>query len=287
MYNQYGELLPGERFTVEELQIYLFKNYKHYQNGKYKPKEGGLKLFIQRNPADSRSRCEPAASRCRFQECPAAHYLIGQGHTRVCFDELSSRGQNLDPFHNAGYVHLYCIERFLDFPLICSRLNVRVEDRVFPLEPGKNRMLLSSRLEMKEAERFIERCEKNLLSKEYPRSGSADWHYKGTLCHRISVRKVEAQPPKVKLARELRGNRLSTIGQHLGDLEMETEHRQKSRLPKHQTSRSYPHKDSCAISISSEDGDGDEAFDVGGFSSIRESQSPLTDESEPTSLLSA
>ena len=103
-YNEYAELAPGDRFTVEEMNIFLHRN----------PRE--LTLFIQRNPSDSRSRYgHPAASRCRFLDCLAGHYLIGQGHVRVCFseNELSSRGQNLDPFHNAGYVHLYCLGTYL------------------------------------------------------------------------------------------------------------------------------------------------------------------------------
>ena len=252
-YNEYGELTPGVMFTVEEIELFLFKN----------PRD--LTLFIQRNPSDSRSRYgEPAASRCRFQICPAAHYLIGQGHNRVCFDELSSRGENLDPFHNAGYVHLYCLERFLDFPLICSKLNVRVEDRVFPLEPGKNRMLLSSRLETKEVTKFIRRCKNNKLSREYPRSGSLDWHYQGTLCSQICLRKVEAEPPKVKLARKQRGDRKSTIGKHLGDLVMETKYRQQSRRSKKRR----------------EDGEGPDESDSGEFSGVRKSQMPPTAESQ-------
>ena len=40
---------------------------------------------------------------------------------------------------NAGYVHLFCLERFMEFPDICSKLGVRAEDRVLSLEShGKN-----------------------------------------------------------------------------------------------------------------------------------------------------
>ena len=129
----------------------------------------------------------------------------------------------------------------MNFPLICRTLNVQVEEREFPLEPkGKNRMLLSSQLEIKEAKKFIGRCEDNKLPKTYPHFDQPNRPYKGTLNHRICVKKVEAEPLKVKQARIARGDRLSTLSHHLGDLEMETKHRQKSRRPQYQNLAKTP-----------------------------------------------
>ncbi|KAL8791819.1 MAG: hypothetical protein Q9195_005555 [Heterodermia aff. obscurata] len=239
-YNEFGELQPGDFFTKEEMRTYLFDHYLHYSGGDYNPKEGGLKLWIQRNPADSKNRYgHPCAARCRFLDCVAQHRLIGQGQNRICFDELSCRGENLDPMHNAGYVHLYCLERFMDFPRICSTLQVHVEDRHMPDEQnGNNKMTLSSSKETREASRFIDNCERGLLSRSYPHYQTPNRPYEGTLNHRICVKKVAAEPSRIKKARIERGSRLSTLDHHLGDLEMETEHRVQSRLAKNQN-RNY------------------------------------------------
>lgn len=134
-YNEFGELTPGDVFTVEELQTYLFTHPLHTKDGIYQPKNGGLTIWIQRNPSDSKNRYgDVSSARCRFKDCIAQHRLIGQGQNRVCFDENSQKGGNLDPMHNAGYVHLYCLERYLSFPHICSTLQVKVEDRHLPNE---------------------------------------------------------------------------------------------------------------------------------------------------------
>ena len=193
----------GHFFTQEEMRMYLFEHPLHTNDGIYNPKQGGLRLWIQRNPADSKSRYgHSCAARCRFQDCIAQHRLIGQGQYRVCFDELSCRGGNLDPMHNAGYVHLYCLERFMDFPRICSTLLVRVENRTFPNEQnGKNKMMLGSSAESKEAARFINNCEKGMVSSSYPNYQIPDRPYEGTLNHRICVKKVAAEPLRIKRAR--------------------------------------------------------------------------------------
>ena len=170
-YNEYGELKAGQTFTVEEVYTYLYHHPLHtLSNGQFNPKKGGLKLWIQRNPADSKSRYgESCSSRCRFKDCIAENHLIGQGQVRVCFDELSCRGQNLDPFFNAGYVHLWCLERFMDFPKICQTLQVKVENRILVHEPNvKNRMMLRSAQEIREAERFIRKCDQGKVPDSYP-----------------------------------------------------------------------------------------------------------------------
>lgn len=185
------------------MESYLFDHYLHTKDGTYNPKEGGLKLWIQRNPPDSRTRYgHSCAARCRFLNCVAQHRLIGQGQNRVCFDELSCTGANLDPMHNAGYVHLYCLERFMNFPQICSILQVHVEDRhLYNEQQGKNKMALSSPQEAREAIRFIHNCEMGKVSSSYPNYQMTNRPYEGTLNHRLCVKKIEAEPPRVKKAR--------------------------------------------------------------------------------------
>jgi hypothetical protein len=65
------------------------------------------------------------------------------GHYRVALDELSykfGKGEHNDPFRVAGYVHLYCLERFLDLPAICKLPHVKVEadGRQIGKEPNGN-----------------------------------------------------------------------------------------------------------------------------------------------------
>lgn len=69
---------------------------------------------------------------------------------------------NLDPKHNAGYVHLSCLEKKKDFPKLCKDLDVRPEDRVLPLEWAQtNLMILQDRTELDHVQRFIDFCNVN------------------------------------------------------------------------------------------------------------------------------
>ena len=242
-YNEDGELKAGQMFTVEEVYTYLYHHPLHtLSNGQFNPKKGGLKLWIQRNPADSKNRYgESCSSRCRFKDCIAENHLIGQGQARVCWDELSCRGQNLDPFHNAGYVHLWCLERFMDFPQICQTLQVKVENRILVHEPNaKNRMMLRSAQEIREAERFIRKCEQGKVPDSYPHFQTANRPYENTLNYTLCVKKIASETPSIRKNREDRGNRLSTLSWHKGDLEMETKHRVASRRTENQIRRKSP-----------------------------------------------
>ena len=239
-YNEHGELKAGQIFTVDEVYTYLYHHPLHtLSNGQFNPKKGGLKLWIQRNPSDSKDRYgESCSSRCRFKDCVAENHLIGQGQVRVCWDELSCRGQNLDPFFNAGYVHLWCLERFMDFPKICQTLQVKVEDRNLAHEPnGRNKMTLRSVREVGEAERFIRKCEQGKVPSSYPHFQTPNRPYENTLNHRLYVNKIASETPSIRKTREDRGNRRSTLSWHKGDLEMETKHRAASRRTENQIQR--------------------------------------------------
>ncbi|KAG7001346.1 hypothetical protein G7Y79_00032g066990 [Physcia stellaris] len=242
-YNEHGELKAGQIFTVDEVYTYLYHHPLHtLSNGQFDPKKGGLKLWIQRNPSDSKDRYgESCSSRCRFKDCVAENHLIGQGQVRVCWDELSCRGQNLDPFFNAGYVHLWCLERFMDFPKICQTLQVKVEDRILPHEPNcRNKMTLRSVREVEEAERFIRKCEQGKVPSSYPHFKTPNRPYENTLNHRLCVNKIASETPSIRKTREDRGNRRSTLSWHKGDLEMETKHRAASRRTENQIRRKSP-----------------------------------------------
>ena len=239
-----AELLPGSLFTVEELHHYLFKHPLHTDaNGLLDSKNSGLRLWIQRNPSDSKRRYgQPASSRCRLTACCAEYNLIGQAQYRVTFDERH-KDQDYDPMHNAGYVHLYCLEKFFDFPRICATLNVRAEDRTLRKEPGgRNRMLFSSDEELELAQQFIEACEKNDVPHIYPRFDDPNRRHEGSLVHMLAIKKVENESQRIRKARVERGARAS-FEKHLGNLEVETAERHKSRRPASATKRKHQSDD--------------------------------------------
>lgn len=75
-----------------------------------------LVLLIQRTPTlhNHRYPNHLLSPKCRFRQCRALHHTINRGEFRVALSEHPSLyGGMLDPFHCAGYVHLYCLESTL------------------------------------------------------------------------------------------------------------------------------------------------------------------------------
>ncbi|KAH7556118.1 hypothetical protein J3E72DRAFT_408292 [Bipolaris maydis] len=96
-----------------------------------------LRIWIQPVASDSARRYASAShSHCRFEKCPMRKYTgkgtAEVGNYRVAFDEKhKTYGPGVvDPYDCVGYVHLYCMERFLDFAFICQIADVRVDQRV-------------------------------------------------------------------------------------------------------------------------------------------------------------
>ena len=222
-YTKEGELDYKRFYSVPEIEQFLRQHPRH------------LTLWLQRNPADSARRYPHSTSnRCRFEDCVASYHCINQGQYRVAFDEQNWRNANHDPQHNAGYVHLYCLEKFLDFPLLCQDLDVRVDDRHLPNEPrGKNKMKMGTRYEVGTAEDFIQMCKNHDIPDDYPHYALPNRPYEGRLTHRLALTKLAHSKVFQMLARE-RGSGASTVAGHLGNLELETRARNKTRLAKNQ-----------------------------------------------------
>lgn len=161
-YDEYGALKPGSTYSVEEIHRYLFSNPQHSTSGVYNPKLSGLTLWIQRTPhLDDCSHSDSSACECRFKCCKKAG-KISTGELRVAFDEHTRNSLNHNPQQNAGYVHLRCLERFLDFPRICIELNVKSEDRIFSDgRPKKSCMILRTMGEADIVDRFVNFCSTN------------------------------------------------------------------------------------------------------------------------------
>jgi hypothetical protein len=166
-YNQWHEFSRND-FTASQLKDFIYQHPKS--------KDSKLTLYIQRSPADSKRRYPTSTlDKCRFSCCPMRlHGNKGSflhGHYRVALDELSykygnnGKDQHNDPFQVAGYVHLYCLERFLDLPEICRLTNVKVEadGRQIAKEPNGTFAPALGGSELRVAINFIEECRKNTL----------------------------------------------------------------------------------------------------------------------------
>lgn len=186
-YNSFGELEPGRAYSAEELLRYLYCNPQHQIGENYNPKLGGFTLWIQRTPCGPAfGYGHPEANLCRFKNCEHKN-IIEAGDIRVAFDELTNNNPKLDPKHNAGYAHLSCLEKQIDFPMLCKDLEVKPENRVLSLEwTQKNPMILQDRTELDHVQRFIDFCDVNgraplsypvlgTLYDEISRLGPSEW----------------------------------------------------------------------------------------------------------------
>ncbi|KAL8994041.1 MAG: hypothetical protein Q9169_005883 [Polycauliona sp. 2 TL-2023] len=236
-YTRYGELEPKTLYTPSQIQYYLYRHHlQTLPDGSKALKKGRLRLWIQRNPADSKKRypVNLQSNRCRFKDCFATNNVINQGHLRLCFDEfahLNSESLHTNPFHCAGYVHLNCLERFLDFPQICHDLPVVLDSRDMPLEPeGRNSMSLAphhlrgglkGRAMWDVASNFLYECDNEALI-GYPKGARP---HPGTFVWRLMLAKV-GTPSQLGDTSRSRVIIESHISVHLGDLEIEAGGRQ-------------------------------------------------------------
>ncbi|TKA70745.1 hypothetical protein B0A49_07654 [Cryomyces minteri] len=219
-YNADGELYK-QTYSAEALNEFIHE---------HPISEGfSLKLWIQKTPADSARRyLNYTSSKCRFADCPIPTKTIRQGHFRVALDERwHTHKETTDPFHVAGYVHLYCLERFTDFLEIVRRCDIEVDTRELADEPyGRFAAALTRCPSASVAQKFIQACRVNRLEQvcpDYSRHDSvrngAPKPYENTLTFRLNSEKERARHWSSKKALLQRGEKDSRILQHLGDLE--------------------------------------------------------------------
>ncbi|KAK6601278.1 hypothetical protein H4I96_06619 [Botrytis cinerea] len=198
-YTKDGELKPHVRYTVNQIQEFIFNHPGHTVQGQRHTKHSGLTLWVQNVPSDSAARYSHQNSdKCRFEDCPVRNGTIHKGHYRVAFDEQSSDPLITDPFHNAGHVHLYCLEKFLDFPFLCANFN------------GRNKMAITrDHLEMKkDVSKFIRRAERNFAHQSTiaPRNS---YSYENTLSYTLTAKALELEPPTVKAINNRKGKQVA------------------------------------------------------------------------------
>ena len=248
-YTKDGELDPSRLFTADEINRYLFNHPLH--RGHHNSRESQLNLRIHKTPAACAKRF-PNGLWCRFKDCPMR--TIGQGQYLVLMDELSVQYPHHDPFLNAAYMHLWCMERYCNFEVICANLNVSAKCRDARLEEGrKNRFCLGTE-EEKVVEDWVGACRaysKHQFGRKpwvttacpdqpngCPHYDSPSVEYRGTLCHQLTVTKLHYGGQgriNLRIDREDKaGYQGANITRHLGDLNKETELREFSRCHKNQ-----------------------------------------------------
>jgi hypothetical protein len=167
------------------------------------------RLLIQCTPADCAKRYpNPYSDRCRFKDCPVKGNTIYKGAFRVAFDEQAD--SRLDPFHCAGFAHLYCMERFLDFGELVRMCNIMADTR--ELKEGRNRMALT-----RDHPEFRKMCVQHLekLRNGRPQDG-CQWVYEETLGSKLTEEHLALEPANRQKKRALKGG--NHIGSHRNDL---------------------------------------------------------------------
>ncbi|KAK4691250.1 hypothetical protein P7C71_g5707, partial [Lecanoromycetidae sp. Uapishka_2] len=238
-YTKHGELKPSKLYSGKQISHYLWDHPLH--QGAADKTSSELVLRVHRNPSRSATRFPTTLShRCRFKDCPIG--TINQGQISVSFCEIDKSYPRHDPFLEAGWVHLYCLERFTNFPRVCAELNVVVDTRKLKKEiNGKNLFRFGTSAEEKLVEKFIKACRADKLPESYPeQTEGEEYEYEGTLCHRLALTKVSKEPGNYSIQRsvreELAGYKGSNIESHMGDLVVEAALRKKTRLHQNQNS---------------------------------------------------
>lgn len=225
-YTRNGEL-SELTFTPEEIESFLFDRPPQFRNQ--------LTIWIQKTPADSGRRYPTMGSdKCRFADCPQGaikgQRTIAVGSFRVAFDEQwAIHHDQRDPFFVAGYAHLYCLERFCDFPSICKLLKVRPDVRYLKDEPrGQWGASVGEDVVKKRATEFIDLCRNDSLATTYPeypfihprKLTGAEFEFDHTLTKALNVAKLEETSHSKKAMMEERGLTNSNVLVHKGDLQM-------------------------------------------------------------------
>ncbi|RYP70080.1 hypothetical protein DL771_005697 [Monosporascus sp. 5C6A] len=144
-YTQEGTLLPTRRYTVSEMKQFLYarplknakeewvdREYDHTVRHIPDRIRQGLTGWISWPPAQCTYRF-PHPPDCLFENCPMPRIRVGV--PIVVLDEhKNDEGLEIDPFHNAGYVHLYCLERNFDLVKLLQDLDLRLDERRFKHE---------------------------------------------------------------------------------------------------------------------------------------------------------
>ncbi|KAI0544121.1 hypothetical protein F4679DRAFT_589797 [Xylaria curta] len=148
-YTEKGELAAGLYLTAKEMRQYLlgpspqdpadFEGPFRLPGVKLRTKKmrQGLTLWVGWPAPMSNARYPRGgeSTKCRFKNCEYKGRTISMGDPWVIFDERQNMdGEAIDPFHNAGYVHLFCLESNFDIIDLWQCLDIRPDYRSFKRE---------------------------------------------------------------------------------------------------------------------------------------------------------
>lgn len=147
-YTEKGELAAGLYLTPRQMRWYLigpgpgdnFDPPPRLPGVKLATRKvrQGLTLWIGWPAAQANSRYPRGgeSTKCRFAKCQfSERNTIALGEPWVILDERQNvDGEMIDPFHNAGYVHLYCLEHHFDLIHLWHLLDIRADYRSFKRE---------------------------------------------------------------------------------------------------------------------------------------------------------
>lgn len=224
-YTEYGELTE-KTYTGQELSTFILEHDTVFAD-----QHCNLRLWIQKQPADSARRYpSKQASQCRFAECPyrqvGKNAIIQAGHLRVAIDEnWNVYKKKADPFLVAAVGHLFCFEQFINFPLICSQVEVKLDERVdFSTEPNRE---FYGALDIDDKRRgpalaFLKAIKKGTFNEKYTfhpmhYGNGSKKPYEDTLTHHMVEAELEGQRNGKTNQYAGRGSN-SNITSHRGDL---------------------------------------------------------------------
>ncbi|KAI1739723.1 hypothetical protein F4680DRAFT_448720 [Xylaria scruposa] len=148
-YTEKGELAAGLYLTTKEMRQYLlgpspqdpanFEGPFRLPGVKLRTKKlrQGLTLWVGWPAPMSNARYPRGgeSTKCRFKNCEYKGRTISMVDPWVIFDERQNEeGEAIDPFHNAGYVHLFCLEVNFDIVDLWQCLDIRPDYRSFKRE---------------------------------------------------------------------------------------------------------------------------------------------------------
>ncbi|KAG9248301.1 hypothetical protein BJ878DRAFT_399670, partial [Calycina marina] len=143
-YNEYGELDSEMKLTPEQFNDFLTGRRRGQEDGVENPQEA-VALWVQCVPADGAKRYPTAkSSTCRFVNCPVQGNTIKKGEFRICIDEWAGWAKAFprkDPYHNAGYAHLFCFEKNFSIKTMLAGVKIQPDTRYFSGE--RNRMAVN------------------------------------------------------------------------------------------------------------------------------------------------
>lgn len=210
-YTEKGELELGKKYDTKQLLQFIRTPERP---------DGRLIMWVQTPPAQFTHRYPAAtiSSHCRWEGCPMKTNTILKGHWRVAFDENADEtGERFDPFHNAGYVHLYCLEQITDLIelFMDPTVDIRPDLRRMAKEERNPMSLIRHHQELVAVlDQWI--LDQTKMHREWDGEGTRKLKGDDFLCRRLTRAYLELETSGRSKFREVRGG--IHMGRYMGDL---------------------------------------------------------------------